>query len=183
MATLGTGESSILLIDLLLDYCCESSRTHGTTEAWRRRLLNGHLSVDICIPNNMNEAFHMKVLEYTARRRWRDDIPNVLYVRRNICRHLHEAGLNLELAAVVLDVRWIGAQARTGGILALRSDFELLSAVIGTDRDIACSDKHGPEVLEASLACMGREIRLFSFILLSALFATSKTDQFLDGYL
>ncbi len=54
------------------------------------------------------------------------DSPEDGYIHENLSRHLTCAGLGIELAALLLDVRWTEVRGRIGGVLALKTDFELL---------------------------------------------------------
>ncbi len=48
------------------------------------------------------------------------------YIHANLSRHLTCASVGIELAALLLDGRWTEVRARIGGLLALKTDFELL---------------------------------------------------------
>lgn len=172
--------------DLHLDYSRSAARENRSYAAWHRRLLNGHLSEDICTANNDEGSLSMKMLDYTPRPWWENGIPNSLYIRRNLSRHLSCSCLQLELGSVVLDIHWINAQACTGGILGVMNDYSVLESVLsesGVNDSTRRSIRSVRRVLERSSANMGRGLQVLSFMLLSRLYALSETDLFLERFL
>lgn len=107
----------------------------------------------------------MAMLEYQPRSWWKDGIPNAEYIQRNLSRHLLRAGLHLELGAVVLEFRWIAAQACTGGILGVKKDFELLDMALGKSGNasdgLRSSIRSIHKALEWYSPSIGKGLRLF----------------------
>lgn len=111
----GKEEYSVHIHDLHLDYV---RRTAGRTSSeWHRRLPHSHIPPRDCAGTSTTDDLIPKMLEHIPRRWWKNDIANKEYIRRNLCRHLQEGDLGLELGAVVLDLRWMHAQAHTGECL------------------------------------------------------------------
>lgn len=104
-----------------------------------------------------------------------------------MCRHLHDGNLGLELGALVLHLRWMDAQARTGGILGLKKDCDLLKSLIlktcTSDRISLSIIEMIVEVLEAASLNLTDGLRVLSFIFLSGLSAMSQTDEVLARFL
>lgn len=183
----GRKELGLHIHDLQLNYCRTSSKNTGTSTEWHRRLLEGHLPLDGIAVNEKCDTLGLNMLEYTPRSWWRDDICNSAYLRRNVCRHLCGGGLLLELGSLVLSLLWINAQAHTGGIFGLKTDFETLEKALvekGNCSDkVLCSIRSVPRALERSSASIRKGYRVLSFMLLCDLFSVSKTNEFLHRFL
>lgn len=114
--------------DLYLDYV---RRKAGRTCAlWNKRLLNGHRISDASSADATGNNHVLRMLDYTPRAWWIYEIENKEYIRRNVCRHLHNGDLIRELGAVIIDLRWIDVQAHTGGFLGLKNDCNLLNYLL-----------------------------------------------------
>lgn len=109
-------------------------------------------------------------------------------------RHLRSAGLDLELGAAIVDLRWINAQARARGILGLKNDLDILETVV--DKEAESTEIHYPSLpqLRAPLNLLSRilfsfsaslkmGLRVLSFFIMTRLFLLSKSDDWLRRYL
>lgn len=76
-----------------------------------------------------------KMLEYSPRPWWSDDAPNMECTRKHLSRRLRSAGLDLELGATMVDLRWIDAHAHAGGILGLKNDLDILESVVDEEAE------------------------------------------------
>lgn len=174
-------EYSLRIHDLYLDY---AQRMVGEAKAeWHQRLLNGHLSTFVCNTIDANEDSVQQMLEYSPRAWWRRDIGNKEYIRQNLCRHLRYGNLELELGAVVLDIRWMEAR----GFPGLKKDCgQLNSLFMKTDasfRVVHSIAKSILNVLEHSYWNMTKGLRVLSFVLLSGLCSLSETDEVMARFL
>lgn len=59
--------------------------------------------------DDVGDHLGLNMLEYTPRPWWQEDCPNKEYIRKHLSRHLHCAGLNLELGATI---PWTSASVR-----------------------------------------------------------------------
>lgn len=113
----GEEENGILLHDLHLDYCsCLAEEREGTAE-WHRRLLDGHMAQKSHLKSttaalDCDEAVNFYRLAHKSRPWWSDDVLNKEYIRKYLSRHLHRAGLCIELGETLFDLRWIYSVSR-----------------------------------------------------------------------
>lgn len=175
----GKEEYHLLIHDLYLDFV--QRQAGETSSAWHRRLLDGHILPEALFAKDNDSNQVLEMLEYTPRAWWMDDIINKEYIRRNVCRHLLDGELGLELGAVVLDLRWMNAQAHTGGILGLKNDFNLLMYLFtkddSPDRNYLSFFETVVHVLAAASLNLTEGPRVLSYILLSGLHALSETNE------
>lgn len=183
----GIEACGVRMHDLHLAFCRNLATRIGSSALWHRRLLHGHLAIDTCASTYESDSLGMAMLEYTPRSWREDDIPNVEYIRRNLCGHVLSAGLNVEVGAIVLNLRWISAQAHTGDMLGLKKNFghlELARTENGKgDDNLRTCIRSIRKALEFSSASFEKGPRVVSFTLLSHLFVLSKTSEFLERFL
>lgn len=182
----GTLECGMLIHDLHLDYCRQMAERKQETAKWHSRLLDGHLSLPGVIPTPVTAStvHHLPAIDVfnCLPRSWWKDTDNTEYISGHMCRHLRSAGLDAELGATVLNIRWMNTQVHSGGMLALRNDFQQCFA----DNNLADahdSMKYVLRVLEENVSAVQQGLRMICFILLSHLFDASKTNKFLERFL
>lgn len=126
----GQEESGMLLHDLHLDYCRHWAELESETEAYHRRLLDCHLEQvpgmnAAKLSDNTDDSIMCQSVFDCKHRNWYEPaVPSKDYIRGHLCWRLRGAGLHAELAATVLNIRWMHVQMHTRGTVALRSDFE-----------------------------------------------------------
>lgn len=179
--------------DLHLEYCRRSADRGGDRKEWHRRWLNGHIALnETDSSHDVDSPLGLNMLEYVPRQWWKDDVQNKSYVLKHLSRHLRSGGLDLELGATMLDLRWIRAQGRIGGVLDLRNDFNILERVV-EQRFAAPAGPSVPRVsalvrliadsIETMSSFLHEGSRVLSFTLFADLFLVSKTNwmrQFLE---
>lgn len=131
----GREQSGLHIHDLYLEYCRRSADRRGEKKERRRRLLNGHMIRNASLTesdtgDDVEGPLGLKMLEYEPRPWWKDEVHNKCYIRKHLSRHLRCAGLDLELGATMLDLRWMSAQGCAGGVLDLRNDLDILKKVV-----------------------------------------------------
>ncbi len=120
-------EAGLVLPDLQLDFCQQQAEEKNKTSLWHAQLLNGYVVASNKPPAEESNAFTIDALVSAVPRPWwASDVPEDGYIHANLWRHLTCAGLGIELAALLLDGRWTQLRGKIGGILALKTDFELL---------------------------------------------------------
>lgn len=128
----GKEECGFYIHALHLDFSRRNACRSGHERVWHRRLLNGHIRPNGSWNQTGAEdavgSFGLNMLEYTPRPWWKRTVENKENIRSQLSRHLRRAGLDLELGATMLDIRWINAQALTGGLLGLQNDLDILQS-------------------------------------------------------
>lgn len=172
---------SVRLHDLHLEY---AQRMAGISSVeWHRRLLNGHISPNDYSPSSNANQLVRRILDYTPRAWWQDDIDSKEYIQQNETRHLHDGDLGLELGAVVLDLRWMHAQAHTGGSLGFDNLKSMFLRLETSNRNALLIIEKIADALAAASMNRTRGLRVISFVLLSDLSAKSETDELLARFL
>lgn len=193
----GEKQYGILLHDLHLKHCRDVAAESGVTAVWHRRLLDGLAEKDLGenapapASNFGNGTLDVNVFADTPRPWWKDDgnpgseVENRDYIRGNVMKHLQSAGFEIEMAATVLDLRWMLLQVQIGGMLALRSDFQTVQDSFTDERSSGARDsmKYILLVLEENASIFQKGIRVLSFVLFSNLFDLAKKDEFLSHFL
>lgn len=185
----GDEECGFYVHDLQLKYCRQLAQKNGEEKEWHRRLLEGHMPRSVSPDGESDDTdadvLGLNMLKYTPRSWWQKGLLNRRYIHKNLTSHLRQAGLNLELGAVVTDVRWMSVHACTGGILGLRTDLEILEDVLSrkAQGSVQRSFRSIRKLVEASSSNIRGGVRVLSFILLSRLLEISTTDEFLAEFL
>lgn len=195
----GREECGLYVHELHLDYCRHRATDSGKEKEWHRSLLDSHLlagdsSDEAGASGDVDGPLGLRMLDYTPRPWWKDGIWNAEYMRKNVSRHLRGAGLELELGATVLDLRWMHAQALAGGSLALKNDLGILEAAVKghfastSSLDPVVNREASPVklisdivVANAGSLTMGR--RVLSHLFYSSLFLLSKTNEWIQLFL
>ncbi len=114
--------------DLLLDFCRRRAEAGKKLRYWHRQLLNGFLKT-----SNGGDSDEAKtdvasgIVKVVPRRWWmKKDVPEDGYIHGNVARHLSWANRGAELGGLLLDARWTEVRTRIGGVLGLKSDFDVL---------------------------------------------------------
>ncbi len=138
--------SGIVLHDLLLEFCRRRAAESNEISLWHAQLLNGYISASNQpgAEQSMEYVAH-SVLSFEPRPWWSFVVPEDGYIHASLSRHLACAGRSMELAALLLDGRWTKLRGRVGGILALKTDFELL------EKCFERMESLGPELLAAEV--------------------------------
>ncbi len=132
LATLRLGsessrEAGIVLHDLQLDFCQQQAEEKNKTSLWHARLLNGYaMASNEPRAEESNAITADAVVSFEPRPWWSLAVSEGGYIHANLSRHLTCAGLGIELGALLLDGRWTQLRGKFGGILALKTDFELI---------------------------------------------------------
>ncbi len=135
-------KARLTLHDLHLDFCKQEAKLNNSHSLWNSALLNGYLEppsnislLKVCALNPL------LVAGLAAPPWWSDRIPQDSYIHANLARHLSLCGRGPELAALLLDTRWLKVRGKLGGILGLKADFAVLDKLLqpfesdGADED------------------------------------------------
>lgn len=174
--------------DLHLDFCRQNASRNCTEKKWHSRLLNGHMEKKVSF-GDVNDLHGFNLLQYAPPHWWEEDVPNKEYIRKHLSRHLRRAGRDLELGAIVLDIRWVYAQGLSGGFLRVKNDLDLLKAVVeeksmssGTSTLVA-----PVTILSSAIETMAGDfqngIRVLTQILYGYLSGLSESNEWIRRYL
>ncbi len=188
-------EFGIVLHDLQLDFCRHYAAKYNKTSLWHAQLLNGYLAASSEPRAEELNAFTTDALvSFEPRPWWSLTVSEDVYIYENLWRHLTCAGLSIELAALLLDGRWTEVRGRIGGLLALKSDFELLEKGFlrienSMERQsIAEETRKGfRDIFKAVQLSWGRRIvtglRVFQFYAGGRLASVRKSNVIIETYL
>ncbi len=187
-------EAGIVLHDLLLDFCQQQAEERNKTCFWHAQLVDGYVAA----PNEQRakepNAFSTDTLvSFEPRPWWSLAATEDGYIHGNLSRHLTCACLDIELAALLLDVRWTQLRGRIGGILALKSDFELLEKCFlriensgereSMVEELRQSFKDIFKTVQLLWARVVSEQRAFQFSVCGRLARARKSNVIIDTYL
>ncbi len=118
----------IVVHDLLLDFCRRQAEAGKKLGYWHKELLNGFLKGSNGDDGEEPKADVAGAIVRVVPRRWwgKKDVPEDGYIHGNVARHLSLANRGAELGGLLLDARWTEVRCRIGGVLGLKSDFEVL---------------------------------------------------------
>ncbi len=126
-----TEKAGLSLHDLHLAFCKKEAELNNSHSAWNSALLSGYLEPPpnvIRLEECALSPSHLAGL--TSRPWWSDEIPKDGYIHANLARHLSMCDRESELAALLLDARWLNARGKLGGILGLKADFAILDKLL-----------------------------------------------------
>lgn len=195
----GREQCGLLIHDLYLEYYHQKASHGGDERLWHRRSLDGHMTGSPSWTGSDSEdhldcRLSLNMLECKSRPWWRDDTANKEYILQHLSRHLRGAGLDVELGATVLDIRWISAQGLQGGAVGLKTDFDILQTVIEAFNTPARTlDPISPamvapvktisKIIVARADRLHLGIRVLSHIFFADLLLFSKTNELIHRFL
>ncbi len=116
-----TEKAGLTLHDLHLEFCNQEAELNNSHSAWNSVLLSGYLEPPSNVIRLEECALSPSLLaELTSRPWWSDEIPKDGYIHANLARHLSKCDRGSELAALLLDARWLNVRGKFGGILGLK---------------------------------------------------------------
>ncbi len=127
-------KTGIILHDLHLEFCQHQAKSEMLESKWHEALLDGYLeltSAALCRYPFALSSQHL--VEFALRSWWTVADPDDGYINSQLARHLSSCGRGSELAAVLLDARWVIARGKHGGLLGLKADFEVLDELLRAD--------------------------------------------------
>lgn len=124
----------------------------------------------------------LNMFDCTPRPWWKQDCPNKEYMHKHLSRHLRRAGLLRELGSTILDLRWISAQGRAGGILGLKNDLCVLESAT-TEEVVKAPIMRIAEVAISNSGSLHMGLRVLSHIFLAHLFRLGKTNEWIYRFL
>ncbi len=120
-------------------------------------------------------------------------VPDDGYIHSNTARHLSFSCHGIELAVLILDARWTTMRAKTGEILALHGDFEILrkcsgqwAGAAGTETPVVEFEQTFGQIFRALRISWGRfleGLRAFQFQVCGRLLRLRRTSIIVDKYL
>ncbi len=194
LASESSREAGIVLHDLQLDFCQQQADEKKKTSPWHAQLLNGYVAASNEPRAEESKALKIDDLVRSEPRPWWSlAIAEDGYIHSNLSRHLICAGLGIELSALLLDGRWTHVRRKIGGILALKTDFELLeecflrmensSERLSISAEVRQGFKAIFKAVQLSWGRMLSGLRLFQFHVCGRLVTLRKSNGIVDTYL
>ncbi len=189
-----TKKAGINLHDLHLEFCRQQAKSKNLESSWHTALLLGYLKSSpdtlICDPCTLSS---LQLAGLTPRPWWTDGILDDGYIYGYLARHLSLSGQGSELAALLLDARWITVRGKRGGFLGIMADFEVFDKLMTCGRageilDIPNESTRNSFrlILKAVQLSWGRFFdgqRAFQFQLCGRLLMIRSKDVIIDAFL
>ncbi len=127
----GSEKPGITVHDLHLDFCRRRAKEQNSSFTWHAELLNGYLggvppADERRVADTLSSCSSDDIVACSPRTWWCASILEDRYIHDNLARHLACSGQYLELAALLMDIRWTHVRFKIGGITALKKDFQCL---------------------------------------------------------
>ncbi len=161
---------------------------------WHAQLLHGYVAA-----SNEPHADESKanttdaLVSFEPKPWWSLAVSEDAYIHTSLSRHLIRAGLDIELAALLLDGRWTQVRRKIGGLLALKTDFELLEESflrintagerLSIFEEIRQAFKYIFRAVQLSWGWMDTGLRVFQFQACGRLAGVRKSNFIVDTFL
>ncbi len=130
---IGNGESKkagLSLHDLHLEFCQQQAKSKKLQSFWHSTLLHGYEESQSDLCSDLCGLSPLDLVELSPRPWWSDTCPDDGYIHAHLARHLSLSGRVSELAALLLDARWIKVRGKLGGLLGLQEDYDIVDKLL-----------------------------------------------------
>ncbi len=179
----------LTLHDLHLEFCKKQAKFKKLETSWHAALLNGYFESPSDAPR-LCALSPSHLIELSPRPWWSEGTLDDGYISSQLARHLAMSNQGSELAALLLDTRWLNIRGKFGGVLGLRMDFEILDKLIhGGERTeeyypLKCCRESFQMILTAIQLSWGRFFRgrrAFQFQMCGRLCSMKGKDSIADS--
>ncbi len=120
----------LVLHDLHLEFCQQQAKLENVESLWHTALLRGYLestSDVLCDPSALSSS---KLVRLTPRPWWSKAVPEDGYIHEHLARYLSLSGRGSELAALLLDAKWMCVQGELAAFPDWKADYEMLHVLL-----------------------------------------------------